>query len=141
MPVVNAAIALVVHVILLLALMLFFRLNIYAVVIANAFFSLLMCFLNARALAKHSGYKQEIVKTFVIPAVCSLIMGAVTFGVYEGLFALTKIVAVSLVAAMLVAVIVYAVALLLLKGLTEEEILKFPKGTLIVKIAKKVHLL
>ena len=68
-------------------------------------------------------------------------MGAVTFGVYEGLFALTKLVAVSLVAAMLVAVIVYAVALLLLKGLTEEEILKFPKGTLIVKIAKKVHLL
>ena len=140
-PVVNAAIALVVHVILLLALMLFFRLNIYAVVIANAFFSLLMCFLNARALAKYSGYKQEIVKTFVIPAVCSLIMGAVTFGVYEGLFALTKIVAVSLVAAMIVAVLVYAVALLLLKGLTEEEILKFPKGTLIVKIAKKVHLL
>ena len=140
-PVVNAAIALVVHVILLLALMLFFRLNIYAVVIANAFFSLLMCFLNARALAKYSGYKQEIVKTFVIPAVCSLIMGAVTFGVYEGLFALTKIVAVSLVAAMLVAVLVYAVALLLLKGLTEDEILKFPKGTLIVKIAKKVHLL
>ena len=140
-PVVNAAIALVVHVILLLALMLFFRLNIYAVVIANAFFSLLMCFLNARALAKYSGYKQEVVKTFVIPAVCSLIMGAVTFGVYEGLFALTKIVAVSLVVAMLVAVIVYAVALLLLKGLTEEDILKFPKGALLVRIAKKVHLL
>ena len=34
-----------------------------------------------------------------------------------------------------------AVVLLLLHGLTEEEIKKFPKGTLIVRVAKKLHLL
>ena len=140
-PVVNAAIALVAHILLLLALMLFFRLNIYAVVISNAFFALLMCFLNARALARYSGYRQEVVKTFIIPAICSLIMGVITFFVYKGLFALTKIVAISLIISIIVAVIVYAVTLLLLKGLTEEEIRKFPKGALIIKIARKVHLL
>lgn len=140
-PVVNAAIALVAHILLLLALMLFFRLNIYAVVISNAFFALLMCFLNARALARYSGYRQEVVKTFIIPAICSLIMGVITFFVYKGLFALTKIVAISLIISIIVAVIVYAVTLLLLKGLTEEEICKFPKGALIIKIARKVHLL
>ena len=43
--------------------------------------------------------------------------------------------------AILAAVIVYAVVLLLLHGLTEEEIKKFPKGTLIVRVAKKIHLL
>ena len=43
--------------------------------------------------------------------------------------------------AILAAVIVYAVVLLLLHGLTEEEIKKFPKGTLIVRVAKKLHLL
>ena len=100
-----------------------------------------MCFLNARALARYSGYRQEVVKTFIIPAICSLIMGVITFFVYKGLFALTKIVAISLIVSIIVAVIVYAVMLLLLKGLTEEEIRKFPKGALIIKIARKVHLL
>ena len=52
-----------------------------------------------------------------------------------------KINAVSAMLAILAAVIVYAVVLLLLHGLTEEEIKKFPKGTLIVRVAKKIHLL
>ena len=39
------------------------------------------------------------------------------------------------------AVVVYCVALLLLGGLTEEEILSMPKGHAIVKFLKKVHLL
>ena len=43
--------------------------------------------------------------------------------------------------AFIVAVVVYAVVLLLFKGLTEEELLGFPKGQLIVSIAKKIHLL
>jgi len=38
-------------------------------------------------------------------------------------------------------VVVYCVALLLLGGLTEEEILSMPKGHAIVKFLKKVHLL
>ena len=46
-PVINAIIALVIHVGVLLVLMEFFYLNIYAVVIANAFYALLMCILNA----------------------------------------------------------------------------------------------
>lgn len=140
-PVTNAVIALIAHVILLILLMMFFRLNIYAVVIANAFFALLMCGLNARALAKYSGYHQETVKTFLIPAVCSAIMGVVTFFVYKGCFALLKSNAAALVFSMIVAVLVYGVLMLVMKGLTEEELKRFPKGTLIIKIAKKVHLL
>ena len=41
----------------------------------------------------------------------------------------------------MIAAIVYAVTLLLFKGLSEEEILRFPKGALLVRIAKKLHLL
>ncbi len=140
-PVVNAMIALVSHVILLILLMMFFRLNIYAVVIANTFFALLMCVLNARSLAKYSGYKQEYIKTFVIPAICSVIMGFITFLVYQGLFALCKKNAVALFIAIIIAVVVYAVLMLLFKGLTEEELKRFPKGNLLISIAKKTHLL
>lgn len=80
-PVKNAAIALVAHIILLVVLMLFFRLNIYAVVIANAFFAFLVCVLNAIALQRHAGYKQEFQKTFVMPAISSAIMGVIAYGV------------------------------------------------------------
>ena len=140
-PLIHAAISLVAHVVLLVILMMFFRLNIYAVVIANAFFAFMVCVLNALSLRKHSGYKQEVVRTFLIPALCSGIMGVVTLLVYKGLYAVSKSMIVALAVAVVVAVIVYAVSLLLLKGLTEEELQKFPKGNLIIRVAKKLHLL
>lgn len=140
-PLIHAAISLVAHVVLLVILMMFFRLNIYAVVIANAFFAFMVCVLNALSLRKYSGYKQEVVRTFLIPALCSGIMGVVTLLVYKGLYAVSKSMIVALAVAVVVAVIVYAVSLLLLKGLTEEELQKFPKGNLIIRVAKKLHLL
>lgn len=140
-PVINAVISLVAHVIILIVLMLFFRLNIYAVVIANTFFAFLMCILNARALQRYSGYKQEYVKTFIIPALCSAIMGVAAYFSYRGLYMLVKNNTISFFVAFVLAVLVYAVTLLLFKGLTEEEILKFPNGAFIVRIAKKLHLL
>lgn len=51
-PVKNALIALVLHIGLLVVLMYVFKLNIYAVVYANAFFGLLMCVLNAHSVKK-----------------------------------------------------------------------------------------
>ncbi len=140
-PVRNAAIALVAHIILLVALMLFFRLNIYAVVIANAFFALLVCVLNAMALQKYAGYKQEYKKTFLMPALASLIMGVIAYGAYTMFYLLTKSNILCIVISIVLAVIVYFIALLLLKGLTEDEIRKFPKGYLLVKIAKYLKLL
>ena len=146
-PVINAAIALGAHIIVLVALMLFFRLNIYAVVLANAFFALLMCFLNSSALKKYSGFEQEIKKTFIIPAICSIFMGAAAFVIY---FLLDHVLimiggrirnAIAFVIAFVVAVIVYAITLLLFKGLSEDEIRKFPKGMTIIRFAKKFHLL
>lgn len=141
LPVINAAISIVAHVIVLIILMLIFRMNINAVVVANTFFALMMCFLNSYALKKHSGFKQEIKKTFIIPALSSIIMGIVSYVVYMGINIICPIQIISFVVAVIVAVIVYAAALLLLKGLTEEELLHFPKGTLIIRLAKKVHLL
>ena len=140
-PVTNGAFALVAHIVLLVVLMMFFRMNIYAVVIANAFLGLLMCFLNGMAIKKYSRYHQEIVKTFLIPGICSAIMGIICYLVYHGLYAVTSQIYIAFLAAFVIAVFVYAVSLLLLKGLTEDEIRHFPKGDRLVKIAKKFHLL
>lgn len=140
-PVRNAGISLVAHLILLVVLMLVFKLNIYAVIIANAFFAFLVCILNALALQRHAGYKQEFLKTFVIPAAASGIMGVVAFGSYSLSYLILKSNLICIVLSIILAVITYAVALLLLKGLDEEEIRSFPKGYLLVKVAKKFRLL
>lgn len=140
-PVINAAIALAVHLLLLVILMTVFKMDIYAVVIANAFFAFLVCLLNSIALKKYAGYKQEIVKTFFIPLLASGIMGVVAYGSYSLFYFITKSNLVSILFAILFAVITYGVTLLLLKGLSETELRNFPKGRTLVSLAKKFHLL
>lgn len=140
-PVKNALIALVLHIGLLVVLMYVFDLNIYAVVYANAFFGLLMCLLNSHSVRKYSGYKQEIKRTFVIPGVAAAIMGVAVFLTYKFMLYLLRVNALATIFSILVGVVVYAVVLLLLKGLTEEEIMKFPKGATLVRLAQKMHLL
>lgn len=140
-PVKNAAIALVIHFVVLTLLMVIFRLSIYALVIANVVFSLVMCFLNGLALRRYTGYKQEYYKTFILPLICSLIMGVVTFLVYKGCYLIMHNVIVPTIIAFIIAIVVYALTMLLFKGLTEEELVKFPKGTTIIRVLKKFHLL
>ncbi len=140
-PVKNALIALVLHIGLLVVLMYVFDLNIYAVVYANAFFGLLMCLLNSHSVRKYSGYRQEIKRTFVIPGVAAGIMGIAVFFTYKFMLYLLRVNALATIFSILAGVVVYAVVLLLLKGLTEEEIMKFPKGATLVRLAQKMHLL
>ncbi len=140
-PVRNALIALGLHIAFLLILMYGFKLHIYAVVLANAFFALVMCILNGLSVRKYSGYKQEIRRNFIIPLISSVIMGVICYLVYFALHKVTHSNAAATIIAILVAIVVYAIALLALKGLTEEELRSFPKGSTIIKIAKKFHLL
>lgn len=141
LPVIHAAISLALHVGLLVLLVMAADLNIYAVVWANIFFAFLMCVLNSRSIARCMKYRQEVVRTFLIPLVSSAVMGAAAYGVHKGLMTAVKNNTIATLAACLCAVLVYAAALLLLRGLTEEELLAFPKGHLIVKFAKKLRLL
>jgi stage V sporulation protein B len=140
-PVINAAIALVLHILILVIMMLFFRLNIYAVVLSNVLFALIMCVLNSVSLARYSGYRQEYIRTFLIPAICSAVMGVAAWLIYFLLYKVSKSNAISLVVAIVFAIVIYAVLMLLLHGLTENELRRFPKGDALVRLAKRVHLL
>ncbi len=141
LPVIHAAVSLVLHVVLLIFMVMVPNMNIHAVVWANIFFAFLMCVLNSRSIAKYMRYRQEVVRTFLIPAAASAIMGVAAFAVHKGIIMVLKSNAVATLAACVAAVVVYAVALLLLKGLSEEELLGFPKGRTLVSIAKKLHLM
>jgi len=140
-PVKNAAIALVLHVILLVVLMYGLDLNIYAVIFANAAFGLIMSLLNALSIRKYVGYRQEIIKTFLIPGLSAGIMGVVVWGAYKGLIYLLRINAIATILSILIGAVVYFALVLLLKGMGEAELRRLPKGHLLVKLAKKAHLL
>ena len=140
-PIKNAIIALVLHLGLLAALMFLFDLNIFAVVIANAAFGLIMCILNAGSIRRYSGYHQEIRKTFFVPAIAAAGMGVVVWLVYHGILYVLRVNAVATLLSIVIGAAVYAVLLLLLKGLNEQEILRFPKGRMLADVAKKMHLL
>lgn len=138
-PVKSAAISLVIHVIALFIMMVVFKWGIYAVVLSKIVFSASACILNAHALRERIGYVQEQKRTFVIPAIASIIMGIVTLVVHL-LFELFAGTHIATVIALLAAVAVYGVAIVLLGGVTEGEMLEMPKGRTLVSICRKLHL-
>ncbi len=140
-PIINAAIALVTQTVVAVILLLFTNLDLYSMAIANTLYSGLMCLLNQRSVRKAIGYKQEMIKTFFIPFVSSVFMGGAAWLVYQGLYMLTESMRIALIPAVIVAVCVYFVAMILMKGLTEQELRGFPKGYLLVKIAKKCRII
>ncbi len=140
-PIYNAAIALGVQTVALVGLLLGTKLDLYALVIANIVYSGLMCVLNHRAMSKAIGYRQEWVRSFVVPLLAAAFMGAAAWSVYELLLMLCGSILVSVIVAIAVAVVVYFVLLIAFRGITEPELRAIPKGYLLVKLAKKCRLM
>lgn len=140
-PIVNAAIALGVQTVVVVVLLFFTKLDLYSVVIANIIYSGIMCVLNQLAVRKAIGYRQEIMRTFVIPLLASAFMGAVAWAVYEGFLLMTKSPRISVIPAVLIGAAAYFALLILFRGVTEAELRGFPKGHLLVRLAKKCRLM
>ena len=76
----------------------------------------------------------------MIPTIAATIMGVVAVVVHL-LFELFAGARIATVVAVLVAVIVYGAVLVLLGGVTEEELLDMPKGASMVSLCRKLHLI
>lgn len=140
-PIKNAVISLVLHVIALCVMMFGFKMGIYSVLFANMLFALFMCILNGFSIKRYLHYHQELKKTFLLPSLASLIMGAVTFAVYKGFYLLTHRNIVGTVFAIVAAVAVYGVLLIKLGCVEEEELANMPGGRKLQTIAYKLHLM
>ena len=75
------------------------------------------------------------------PAIASAVMGAGTYFVYRGCLYLIHSNTISALIAVLVAVVIYAVLMVITHGVTEEELYAFPKGDAIVRFLYRMHLL
>ena len=140
-PIINAVIGMIIHYIALVLMLIVFKPNLYAVVIGDIIFGLAVCILNAVSIYKYMGYKQEIIKTFVLPLTASAIMGVVTIVVYKISYMVAEINALACALAILAAMVTYGLSLLLIKGISEEELLMLPKGQKIVALLKRFSLI
>lgn len=139
-PIINAAVALVVQTVTAV-LLLYAGLDLYAIVIANIVYSGTMCLLNQMAVRRAARYRQEMVHTFLIPLLAASGMGAFSWAIYEGLLLLTKSPRISVIPAILLGACVYFLLLILFRGVSEEELRGFPKGYLLVRLARKCRLM
>lgn len=140
-PVRNAAIALVLQTGVIVPLLLYTELNLYCFVIATVIYSLSMCILNGHAMKKALHYKEDIAKTYISPLFAAVLMGIAAGGVYYGVYYLIPRNIVALAAAIVASVLVYFVILIKIGGVTEAELKAMPKGTLLVRAAKKMRLM
>ena len=139
-PIRNAGISLVPHTVILFVMLRYLHMGIYGVLYANILFALFICILNARAIARFKRYRQEVKKTFLIPMVASAVMGAAAFGVYRAAYSIFGNL-ISTGISVLVAVAVYFVLLILLKGVDAQELRSMPGGTRLSGLARKLHLM
>lgn len=140
-PIVNAGIALAIQTATAVALLYFTKLDLYSIAIANTMYSGVVCVLNQLAVRRAVGYRQEIKTTFVFPVIASLSMGGTAWAVYESLLMVTSSPKISVVIAIVLAAAVYFFMILLLRDVTEQELRGFPKGHVLVRIAKRCGLM
>jgi len=153
-PVIHAAISLVIQSVILVVLLYFTPLDIYALAVAAVCYSFCMCIFNGLCIRKKLGYKQEFIRTFLVPAAAALWMGAAAFLVYRGMDKLMVMLGVlekgsmnwgmnciCLIPAVIIAVVVYFVLILKFGAVSREELTAMPKGRTLVNLAEKVHLL
>ena len=139
-PVKNATVSLILHLVSLFIMMVVFKWGLYAVIVSKIVFSLSMCIMNSHDIREACGYVQERQRTFVIPGIAAGIMGIAAYLAHLVLDIFVGGIFATLVA-LFTAVIVYAVCLLKMGGLTEDELLSMPKGATLISICRKLHLL
>lgn len=147
-PVISAAAALVLHVFLLVPLMLFTNLGVYSLIFATLLYVVIIIGMNTWAVRNTLGFRMQWKSAVWVPLGSSLVMGIVAFIVYTGCYALCIQMtgarmanAVAVVLAILIAAVSYFIAIIKFGGYTREMLEAFPKGTLLAKLAEKLHLL
>ena len=139
-PVIHGAISLAIHLVVVVFLLLVPKWGIYSLVVGNIVFSLSMCLLNALAMKRATQYRQEVKKTYVLPAMASLVMGVAIAVVIYG-FSLIMPDKLATLSVIPVALLVYLIALIKFKVLSPSEIQAFPAGTKIFAVLKRLHMM
>ena len=139
LSVVNSAISLAIHVVFLYIMLRFMNLGVTGLVIGNVTFALVVCILNWRSIGKALGYRQEVKTTFVLPFICSVIMGIGCKFMYVAVAYITHSTIISFLFALVIALFIYGTMLLVFHAVTEEELKTMPLGTKLHRVLVKLN--
>lgn len=140
LPVIHSVAALVIHTILAFVFMWCLDMMVWGLMLSTIAFAIILCILNCVALYRKIGFQFKWKTTFVIPAMASGLMGVMCWSSYYVLHFLTQSNAVSFIVSVILGIIIYFVAIFLFNGVSEEELNSIPKGYILVRIARKLHL-
>ncbi len=142
MPVIHSAISLAIHIGLVILLLRYTGIGVYALIIGNVTFPIVVFILNLIAIKRYvPSYRQEVVKTFIAPFSASVWMASAVVLVYWLVGLVTGSNLLRTLISLCAAVFVYFSVFLLLRGLTREELYDFPMGRRLYLVARKLHLM
>ena len=103
----------------------------------------LICFIGMFLLIKYSGVRPDFFSTTIKPLIASVCCSAAAYGAHMLLSGVMPhhLHRVTTILAILVAVVVYAAVLLIIRTFSTEEIKFLPKGEKIAKTLEKLHLI
>jgi stage V sporulation protein B len=139
-PAINAAIGAVAKIIANYFLIVIPILNVKGAVIATTICYIVASGLNLRALIKATGFTPDLKNSILKPTFAAAIMSGICYLSYKG-FDLAFGNTISTLASIVVAVIVYFLIMIFVKGIGEEDLRMIPAGGKVIKVCKKVGLL
>lgn len=90
--------------------------------------------LDLRAVKKYTGTRFDMRSTYLIPGAASVLMGLGAVASYKLLYMMTDSNGISALLSIAIAVVIYFALILLLKGISREEVERLPKGDKLVRL-------
>ncbi len=147
MPLVSAGIALAVQTLVLLVLLFATNMGVFALVLVSILYSLMIFLLDTYFLQRYLKLDMDLYNVYARPLFAATIMGVATYGLYTMFEVFLELVGsrslylnnlIAMVPAILAAVLIYFFALIRMGTLSEEDILSLPRGSMLLKIFRKL---
>ncbi|MDO4519833.1 MAG: polysaccharide biosynthesis protein [Eubacteriales bacterium] len=140
-PMITAAVALVVDIVAVIALLMFTNWGIYTLLGAMIIYAVVICLLNDYYMKKYLSYKNPWKFAYLVPALASIPMGVVAYFAYRGVYYVVHSNLISLGISVILAVVVFLILYLVLSKPDEAYFNRLPGGRKLAVIARKMHLL
>ena len=140
-PVVGAILGAITKVILNLLLIRIPSINVLGAVLSTTGCYLVAAVFDVIMLSRRTGTRFDFMGSFLKPVIGSIAMAAGTLGSYHLFFALIGSNTIATLLAICVAIAVYGLVMLLIKGIVEEDLQTVPGGGKLIRILKRLRLL
>lgn len=135
-PVYHSAISLAIHIVIVYIMLKYTEFGVYALIVGNITFPMLVSVLNCLSLKRLLGFKWETDSIIMPQLKCSVIMGASATVSYSLLYLILHSNLVALLVSLIISVSVYGYTLLSSGCFTKAEMLEIPMGTRLMKFVK-----